>query len=194
MSGRIKLIAGLGNPGDRYVKVRHNVGAWFVENLACQQNKPLIKEKKFHGLIAKCENYCIFKPTTFMNESGQAIAALAHFYKIKPLEVLIVHDELGFYAGTIRLKKGGGPGGHNGLRNIIQHLRSNDFYRLRIGIDHPGHKDHVIPYVLSPPSENDRFAILTAIKNGLRLLSELVQGDFQKVMQELNTRRQTLFP
>ncbi|ABS77937.1 aminoacyl-tRNA hydrolase [Coxiella burnetii] len=187
MSGGVKLIAGLGNPGDQYARTRHNVGAWFLETLAQQRNQSLAKENKFHGFVAKCNDYWLLKPTTFMNESGQAVAALARFYKIKPSEILIAHDELDFPAGDIRLKEGGGHGGHNGLRNIIQHLGSSDFYRLRIGINHPGHKDRVTPYVLSPPSENDRIAILAAIEKGLRLIPELVQGDFQKVMRELHS-------
>lgn len=118
MSGGVKLIAGLGNPGDQYARTRHNVGAWFLETLAQQRNQSLAKENKFHGFVAKCNDYWLLKPTTFMNESGQAVAALAHFYKIKPSEILIAHDELDFPAGDIRLKEGGGHGGHNGLRKI----------------------------------------------------------------------------
>lgn len=184
---RIKLIVGLGNPGDEYTNTRHNVGAWFAQALADQENQPLQKENKFYGFLAKLNHCWLLKPSTYMNESGQAVAALARFYKIKPQEILVAHDELDFPAGTIRLKESGGHGGHNGLRNIIQHLGTNNFYRLRIGIGHPGQKDRVTPYVLSPPSKNDQVAILTAIEKGISIVHKLMKGEFQKAMRDLHS-------
>ena len=186
MSDGIKLIVGLGNPGAEYANTRHNVGAWFVARLADQAQQTLRKENKFYGLVAKLNRCWLLKPTTFMNESGQAVAALAHFYKIQPQEILIAHDELDFPTGKIRLKEHGGHGGHNGLRNIIQQLGTVDFYRLRIGIGHPGHKDRVTPYVLSEPSKTVRSHLITAIDMGVKIIPDLIDGKFQQAMQELH--------
>lgn len=183
----IKLIVGLGNPGNKYSGSRHNVGAWFVETLANQKQQSLRTANKFHGLITKW-NYCwLFKPLTYMNESGLALSAVTQFYKLLPQEILVVHDELAFLAGDIRLKKNGGHGGHNGLRNIIQHLGSTHFYRLRIGIAQLGYRDQIIPYVLNPPSKNDQSAILRAIKKGLSIVEKLVIGEFQTAMRDLHS-------
>ena len=187
LSNRIKLIVGLGNPGSRYARTRHNVGAWFVEALAQQHNYCLSKDNKFQGFFVKCNDYWLLKPTAFMNESGRSIAALTCFYKIKPSEILIAHDELNFPIGYIRLKEGGGHGGHNGLRNVIQCLGNSNFYRLRIGIDHPGHKALVTSYVLGAPSKNDQITIVTAIEKGLCLIPELTNGNFQTVMWKLHS-------
>ena len=190
MAARIKLIVGLGNPGAEYAKTRHNVGAWFVESLAEQKNQQLRKENKFFGLVAKInidDHPCwLFEPTTYMNESGKAVAAIAKFYKIAPQEILIAHDELDFPAGTTRLKENGGHGGHNGLRDIIQCLGAHDFYRLRIGIGHPGYKDRVTPYVLSEPSRGDKELIVNATDGITRFLPDLIGGEIQKVMRELH--------
>ncbi|WP_100622547.1 aminoacyl-tRNA hydrolase [Candidatus Coxiella mudrowiae] len=185
MANGIKLIVGLGNPGNEYAGTRHNAGAWFVEALANQKQQSLRKENKFYGLIGKWNRCWLFKPSTYMNESGLALAAVTQFYKLIPQEILVAHDELDFPAGDIRLKENGGHGGHNGLRNIIQHLGTANFYRLRIGIGHLGHRDRVIPYVLTPPSKNDRSAILAAIKKGLSIVEELVIGEFQKAIRDL---------
>src|SRR3990167_2011632 len=149
-------MVGLGNPGPEYAQTRHNVGACFVEQVAKQENQILRKETKFSGrtaCITLANQPCwLFQPIIFMNESGQAVVAVARFYKIAPEEILVAHDELDFPAGTIRFKENGGHGGHNGLRDLIAHLGSKNFWRLRIGIGHPRHKDHVTPYVLSAPS------------------------------------------
>jgi PTH1 family peptidyl-tRNA hydrolase len=182
----IKLIAGLGNPGAEYAKTRHNVGAWFISMLADSLGQSLKKEAKFHGVIAKASidgHACfLFSPSTYMNESGLAISAVARFYKITPEEILVVHDELDYPAGTIRFKSGGGHGGHNGLRNTIDHLSSREFQRLRIGIDHPGHKDKVTPYVLGEPSKHDKTRIVASIDDGINVISDLICGQSEKAM------------
>ncbi|AUJ58560.1 aminoacyl-tRNA hydrolase [Coxiella endosymbiont of Amblyomma americanum] len=175
MRNEIKLIVGLGNPGDRYAKTRHNAGVWFIETLANQKQKLLYKESKLHyGFIGKWNHCWLFKPSTYMNESGLAVASVARFYKLIPKKILIIHDELDFSVGDVRLKKNGGHGGHNGLRSIIQYLGTTDFYRLRIGIGHPKSKDQVISYVLSSPSKEDYSAILMAIKRGISIIEKLV--------------------
>lgn len=190
MAGTIKLIVGLGNPGPEYAKTRHNVGAWFTQQLADQLQESLRLESKFRSLVAKInlagESCWLAQPTTYMNESGQAVKAVAQFYKIAPEEILIAHDELDFPAGTIRIKEAGGHGGHNGLRDIIQHLGTPDFYRLRIGIGHPGDKNKVSAYVLNEPSQSDKQRILTSIEDGLRAVEDIVTGDFQKAMRYLH--------
>lgn len=186
----IKLIVGLGNPGSKYAKTRHNVGAWFVEKLAEEYQQTLHNESKFFGLIARINifgKWCwLLRPTTYMNESGQSIQALAKFYKIKAEKILVAHDELDFPAGKIRIKESGGHGGHNGLRDTISHLHANNFYRLRIGIGHPGHKDHVTPYVLGEPSRSDKKLIMNAVDEGLRTVRDLMAGDFQRAMRALH--------
>lgn len=186
----IKLIVGLGNPGPEYANTRHNVGAWFIDRLTQQKNYKLSLEKKFFARIHKLNldkhSYWLMHPTTYMNESGRAVAAITNFYKIAPPEILVAHDELDFPPGEIRLKQGGGHGGHNGLRDIIETIDSAEFYRLRIGIGHPGHKDRVTPYVLSQPSNDDKTQILQAIDAGLLVMDDLINGDFQKAMRKLH--------
>ncbi len=186
----IKLIVGLGNPGAEYANTRHNVGAWFIEQLAEQSQQTLRPENKFRGLFTSITvdgNKCyLLEPTTYMNESGQSVNAVAKFYKIEPNEILIAHDELDFPAGTVRIKETGGHGGHNGLRDIINHLHTKDFYRLRIGIGHPGHKDKVTPYVLGRPSNHDYELIQQSISESLSALPDLVSGDFNKAMRTLH--------
>ena len=187
---QIKLIVGLGNPGPDYHKTRHNAGEWLVEQLLAQTGDKLLKEKKFHGLfntIKIAEQTChILVPTTFMNLCGQSVAATIRFYKLKPEEVLVVHDELDFPAGQARLKADGGHGGHNGLRDIINHLGTRSFYRLRLGIGHPGHKDRVSAYVLGCPSKKDKEAIQHSIDDALNTVSDLLQGHFEMAMRYLH--------
>lgn len=190
MSG-IRLVVGLANPGKQYADTRHNVGAWFVHELARQSQVSLSPESKFHGLVAttsvagvQCR---LLEPTTFMNESGRAVQSLAQFYKVTPAEILVVHDELDFAPGTIRLKKGGGHGGHNGLRDIVSCLGSPDFYRLRIGIGHPGDRSRVTGYVLGEPGKSDRAAIERSIDEGLRVMDDLLNGQFEKAMHYLHS-------
>lgn len=186
----IKLIVGLGNPGAEYAKTRHNVGAWFVEALAQKKQLQLRFENKFSGMVTttdiggdKCH---LLIPTTYMNESGTAVAALTKFYKITPSEILVAHDELDFPAGIVRIKEEGGHGGHNGLRDIISHLQTKQFYRLRLGIGHPGHKDKVTPYVLGTPSATDRERINQAITESLFALPDIVNGEINKAMRFLH--------
>lgn len=191
MQSQIKLIVGLGNPGSDYANTRHNAGAWLVEALAEQQQQKLHLEKKFKANITHfklLEHECwLLIPTTFMNLSGQAVKAFASFYKIAPQEILVAHDELDFTPGIVRLKQGGGAGGHNGLKDIIAQLPSPDFYRLRIGIGHPGNRDDVADYVLHTPSRHEHKQILDAIARALNLIPELIQGKMQHVMRELHS-------
>lgn len=191
MSTKIQLIVGLGNPGPEYAKTRHNVGAWFVDALVAQYQETFRYETKFHGAVAKLtgtEPTCwVLKPSTYMNESGQSVLSFAHFYKILPTSILVVHDELDFDAGVIRIKEGGGHGGHNGLRDITRHLKTSDFFRLRIGIGHPGSKDRVTPYVLGVPSRTDHDKIMGAIEEGLRVVPYLVAGERDKAFHFLHS-------
>jgi PTH1 family peptidyl-tRNA hydrolase len=189
MSG-IRLIVGLANPGKSYQNTRHNVGAWFVSGLASQLQVSLQPNSKFHGLAAsvvingqKCH---LLEPTTYMNESGRAVQAIMQFYKLKPEQVLVVHDELDFDPGVIRLKSDGGHGGHNGLRDIITKIGKANFQRLRIGIGHPGDRSRVTGYVLGEPNSADRQHIEAAIDDGLRVIDELVAGDYNRVMDKLH--------
>ena len=188
----IKLIAGLGNPGSEYRGARHNAGADFVEELARQCSTPLQAESKFFGLAGRV-NYAgydlrLIIPTTFMNRSGKAVAAIASFYKIAPEEILIAHDELDIPAGTARFKQGGGHGGHNGLRDIVPALGNDkNFHRLRIGIDHPGHASKVSGYVLSQPSQVDRTRIEACIDEAIAALPLLLSGDATKAMTRLHS-------
>ena len=188
----IKLIAGLGNPGSEYRGTRHNAGADFVEELARQSGASLQPESKFFGLSSRVtvagHDLRLLIPTTFMNRSGKAVAAMAGFYKIAPEEILIAHDELDIPAGTARFKQGGGHGGHNGLRDIVPALGNNkNFHRLRIGIDHPGHASKVSGYVLSQPSQIDRARIDASIDEAIAALPLLLEGDITKAMTRLHS-------
>lgn len=187
------MIAGLGNPGARYQATRHNAGFWFADALVQAQGGQFKSSSRFHGElcdVALAGQVCsIIKPDTFMNRSGQAVAALAGFYKIQVEQILVVHDELDLLPGAARLKQGGGHGGHNGLRSIMEIL-GGDFVRLRIGIGHPGHRDMVTDYVLSKPSQEDRGAIEDAIAAALAVVPELLNGEFERAMHELHTMKQ----
>jgi PTH1 family peptidyl-tRNA hydrolase len=189
----IKLIIGLGNPGAEYEKTRHNAGAWFVEKLATQNNLNLKYESKFLGKIAKFshedQTCLLFLPTTFMNHSGQAARAVCQFYKIAPENMLVAHDELDLPTGNIKLKFDGGHGGHNGLSDIISHLQTKQFYRLRIGIGHPGNKNDVVNYVLSCPSKADEKALFQSIDESLIVISDLFSGKIQHAMQKLHIKK-----
>ena len=160
----IKLIVGLGNPGEKYADTRHNAGEWLIERLARRFNVSLNPESKFFGKTARTlvngKEVRLLVPTTFMNLSGKAVGALASFYRIKPEEILVIHDELDLPAGIAKLKQGGGHGGHNGLKDIVAQLGNNtNFYRSRFGIGHPGHRDFVAGCVLNKPSPADRNAL-----------------------------------
>lgn len=188
----IKLIVGLGNPGAQYRGTRHNAGADFVEELARQCGSSLQAESKFFGMAGRVtlsgHDLRLLIPTTFMNRSGQAVAAMAQFFKISPQEILVAHDELDIPAGTARFKRGGGHGGHNGLRDIVPALGNNkDFHRLRIGIDHPGHASKVTGYVLGMPSQVDRTRIDACIDEAIASLPLLLDGDDTKAMTRLHS-------
>lgn len=186
------LIAGLGNPGPQYEHTRHNVGFWWLDQLAHDHAVSFSAESKFHGQLARCQigqdTLFLLKPLVFMNRSGQSVAALAQFYKIPPEHILVIHDELDLPVGTAKLKKSGGHGGHNGLRDIISRLGSKDFLRCRLGIDHPGHSSLVSNYVLNKPSQTDRQQIMDAIDNALRVLPDVVSGDLEKAMHWLHSQ------
>jgi len=184
----IKLIAGLGNPGPEYTKTRHNAGVWFVEELARRNNISLRPEKKYSGLYGKGlignELVHLLIPTTFMNRSGQAVAPLANFFRISVDNILIAHDELDMLPGSIKVKQGGGHGGHNGLKDIIARMANNrDFYRLRIGIGHPGHRDKVTGHVLGKAPQNEQSLIEQAIDEATRCF-DIWQVDGLKSAQQ----------
>jgi PTH1 family peptidyl-tRNA hydrolase len=189
----IQLIVGLGNPGAEYEPTRHNAGFWFVDELArfCQQS--FRAEARFHSDVARCllqgAECRLQKPQTYMNRSGQAVRALMQFFRIPSEQILVAHDELDLPAGTIRLKKGGGHGGHNGLRDLIAHLDSREFYRLRIGIGHPGHKDQVVDYVLKQPGKQDRRLINDAIGAALDVMPTVISGHMERAMHKLHSRK-----
>lgn len=193
MSSSVQLIVGLGNPGPKYEQTRHNVGFAFVDELARAHGALLKLENKFHGEAGKVSlagrDVWLLKPNTFMNLSGKSVAALANFYKIAPESVLVVHDELDIPAGALRLKQGGGHGGHNGLRDIISQLGSKEFFRLRIGIDHPGNSRDVSNYVLSKAAPDDQRLIDDAISDALRELPNILAGEWQKAMNHLHSRK-----
>ena len=191
MSSNLKLIVGLGNPGEQYARTRHNAGVWFVSRFANQQGATFKEEKKFFGRTAttlfESQEMRLLLPTTYMNESGKSVRALAHFFKIPAEQILIVHDELDLPTGVIRFKQGGGLAGHNGLRDITQRLGGNqDFNRLRIGVGHPGQKSDVTGHVLGTVSKKDESTIYQCIDEALRLMPLVVNGEWQKAMNELN--------
>ncbi len=193
-SSGIKLIVGLANPGKEYQDTRHNAGEWFVNELVTADNITMRPDVKFHGLhgIVKLHNIpChLLIPTTYMNLSGQSVRALAQYLKITPAEILIAHDEVDLPVGTIKLKFDGGHGGHNGLRDIIDHLHTKQFYRLRIGVGRPKPGQDTADYVLDKPSKSDRKIIDSSINLSLETLPLLLDGEFQKAMQLLHTQEQ----
>ncbi len=183
-----RLIAGLGNPGTSYARTRHNVGFWFIDTLSARTHTPLRREAKFQGEVGRLPGGCwLLKPLTFMNRSGASVAAMARFYRLPPEALLVVHDDLDLPPGTARLKRDGGHGGHRGLMDIIAHLSDQGFYRLRLGIGHPGHKAQVVDYVLSPPPPEEREAILAAIDRALDTLPLILQGAWEKAMHRLHS-------
>ena len=185
----LKLIVGLGNPGDKYAKTRHNAGAWFVENLAQRFALTLNHEDKFFGFMARVQmpehDFRLLIPTTFMNLSGQSVLTAASFYKILPHEILIAHDDLDLDPGTVRLKHGGGHGGHNGLRDIIPRITA-DFWRLRIGIGHPGSRDEVVNFVLHQPGKDEKIKIDESIERAESYFDQMLNDNMQKVMNSLH--------
>ena len=187
MTTNIQLVVGLGNPGPEYTKTRHNAGVWFVEELAKQYNISLSADKKYSGLYGKgligSNVVHLLIPTTFMNRSGKAVAPLANFFRIPVDNILVAHDELDLDPGICKIKKGGGHGGHNGLRDIISCMANNkDFYRLRIGIGHPGHRDRVTGFVLGKAPAAEQVLLEQAIDEGARCF-EIWEKDGLKFAQ-----------
>lgn len=192
----VQLIVGLGNPGPEYDQTRHNAGALFVERLADSQRINLSLDKKYFGLIGKFSHQGrdvrLLIPTTFMNRSGQAVAALANFFRIPPEAILVAHDELDMPPGVAKLKLGGGHGGHNGLRDIIAQLgNQNNFYRLRLGIGHPGHSSMVSNFVLGRAPRSEQELLDTSIDFALGTLPEILAGDWSKAMHKLHSQKAT---
>lgn len=189
----IDLIVGLGNPGPKYQSNRHNAGAIFVSELCRRFQGQLRFESKFAGEFGSAniggKDVRLLFPTTFMNHSGRSIAAVLNFYKIEPANMLVAYDEIDFEVGVTRFKEGGGHGGHNGIRDTINALGGrNEFYRLRIGVGHPGHKSMVANYVLSDPSKSEAEIIMTDIDNAIRVMPQAVAGQWEEAMRLLHTQ------
>lgn len=187
----IELIVGLGNPGQPYAKTRHNAGAWFVEALCRQYRITLKTESKFNARLGSStiagQQIKVLISNTYMNHSGQAVGSVAQYFQLPVETILVAHDELDIPPGAVRLKTDGGHGGHNGLRDIIHHLKSHEFKRLRLGIGHPGHKDKVLDYVLNNPSQKEEQLIQQAITETLAVLPDILNGNFQVAMNRLHS-------
>lgn len=187
----VTWFVGLGNPGPDYADTRHNTGAWFLERLVHSYQGQWKTESKFKGQVARIniagQDCRCLVPHTFMNHSGQAVQAIASFFQYSAETLLVAHDELDLPAGVVRLKQGGGHGGHNGLRDIIALLGTDQFTRLRIGIGHPGHKDRVTPFVLSPPTQAEQVLIEESLVRALAVVPDLVTDQQQRAMQTLHT-------
>ncbi|MDE1941630.1 MAG: aminoacyl-tRNA hydrolase [Betaproteobacteria bacterium] len=186
----LQLIVGLGNPGADYQHTRHNAGFWFVDRVAQAAGQAFRHESRFHGEVAKVlldgRVLWLLKPGTYMNASGRAVAALTHFHRFTPDQVLVVHDELDLPPGVAKVKRGGGAAGHNGLKDLIAALGSPEFWRLRIGIGHPGQRDAVADFVLHRPSRSEQDAIDEALERALGVLPELVSGQAAAAMMNLH--------
>jgi PTH1 family peptidyl-tRNA hydrolase len=189
----IKLFVGLGNPGPDYDQTRHNAGFWFIDALARELKVMLVPEKSYFGLAARTQvqgqTVWLLQPQTFMNLSGKSVAALARFFKIAPEEVLVAHDELDIVPGQVKLKQGGSHAGHNGLRDIHAQLGSPNYWRLRLGIGHPGAKDQVLGWVLKKPSREHLDGIEESIHRSVRAVPLLVAGDFTQAMMQIHTSK-----
>ena len=191
----IRLIVGLGNPGPEYEATRHNAGFWWLDAAARQLGAAMLFDRHYHGLLARLNRAApapgpvwLLQPMTFMNLSGKSVGPLAHFYKIAPAEILVVHDELDLPPGQMKLKQGGGAAGHNGLKDILAQLGSPDFWRLRIGIGHPGDRAEVANWVLQKPGLEDRLAIDKIISDGLDALPLLLDGAMDKAMMKIHAK------
>ena len=202
MQASLRLIVGLGNPGADYAETRHNAGFWLCERLAGELGVSLGRESRFHGLAGQARaaalhagnsasragDLWLLQPQTFMNRCGQSVRALTQFYRIEPAEILVLHDELDLPPGQMRLKFGGGLGGHNGLKDITSHLGTQDYWRLRIGIGHPGDRNAVVDYVLKPPRKEERGEIDAALDRALLAWPTLARGDFGAATQKINSK------
>ena len=188
----IRLVAGLGNPGRRYAATRHNAGFWFADALAAKLGVSMAHESRFGSEVGKKGDLRLAKPSTYMNDSGRAVSALAQFFAVSPAELLIVHDELDLRPGDAKLKLGGGVAGHNGLRDIQMQLGSADFWRLRVGIGHPRDsalpEQDVVDYVLKPPLPEERESIVNALERALAVWPDIARGDVEKAMMSLHTK------
>ena len=191
MNENIRLIVGLGNPGRGYQQTRHNAGFWWVDAIAGRKKAHWSKESKFSGWTTKVEEggreFWLLKPNTYMNESGRSVAAFMRFFRIEPESMLVVHDERDLPPGSVKLKKGGGTGGHHGLTDVVEALGTKDFWRLRIGIGHPGHKDLVADYVLHEARREEQEAIDPPFERSLDLLPWLAKGRMTDAMTWLHT-------
>ena len=187
----IKLFVGLGNPGPEYEATRHNAGFWWIDALSRELNAPLSFDKNYFGQVARTtlngQTVWLLKPLTFMNLSGKSVAALARFFKLEPSQVLVAHDEMDIVPGQVKLKFGGSHAGHNGLRDIHAQLGTPDYWRLRIGVGHPGVKSEVISWVLKKPSAEHRTAIEESIARCLKAMPELLGGEMEKATMMIHT-------
>ncbi len=190
---KFELIVGLGNPDKEYEQTRHNAGFWFVDELAAHLGASFSADKKSHSLLAKAivdgRSVYLLKPYNYMNNSGQGFAAIAKFYKIAPEKILVAHDELDLPPGEIRIKKGGGHGGHNGLRDIFAKTGQRDFWRLRVGIGHPGNKNAVSGYVLKRAQSDDQRLIDEALDLALREAKTIIDGDINVATKALHSHK-----
>ena len=193
MGEPVQLLVGLGNPGSRYEQTRHNAGFWLLDALAARTGGHFTEARRLFGETARVSvdgHDCrLLKPTTFMNRSGQAVAAMMAYFKVPPTRLLVVHDDIDLPPGVARLKRGGGHGGHNGLRDIIKALDSRDFWRLRLGVGHPGTREEVVDYVLHPPGKSERRSIEAAIEAALEVLPLVVAGEQERAMHMLHSRQ-----
>ena len=189
----IKLFVGLGNPGPEYEDTRHNAGFWWIDALARELKVTLVPERSYWGLMARTsihgQSVWLLEPQTFMNLSGKSVGALARFFKIQPEEILVVHDELDFEPGVVKLKLGGSHGGHNGLRDIHAQLGSPNYWRLRVGIGHPGHKGEVASWVLKKPAPDQRTLIEDSIAHSLKAWPALLAGEMDKATLLIHTTK-----
>ena len=192
----IRLVVGLGNPGKEYERTRHNAGFWLVERFASASGIALRKDPKFQALVGRHEasGAWLLEPQSFMNASGRAVQMLAGFFKIKPEEILVVHDELDFPPGVAKLKQGGGIAGHNGLKDISQRLASHDYWRLRIGVGKPPAGDEGADYVLQRPPAEEKEAIDAVIQKALDIIPMMLAGDMQGAMHKLHTEEKPPAP
>jgi PTH1 family peptidyl-tRNA hydrolase len=188
----IRLLVGLGNPGPEYDATRHNAGFWWVDEVARKLGATLLPDRSYHGMVARVNRpdgpVWLLEPQTYMNLSGKSVAALARFFKIAPEQVLVVHDELDLLPGQMKLKLGGSHAGHNGLKDIHAQLGSPDYWRLRLGIGHPGVKAEVVNYVLRKPPLAERELIDKAIERSLEALDKMLAGDMEKAMMKIHAK------
>ncbi len=189
----IKLFVGLGNPGPEYEATRHNAGFWWIDALARELKATLVPDRSYYGLVARVnvqgQSVWLLEPQTFMNVSGKSVAALARFFKIQPEEILVAHDELDIVPGQVKLKRGGSHAGHNGLRDIHAQLGSADYWRLRIGVGHPGVKAEVVNWVLKKPSPDHRNLIEDSIVHSLKAYPAMLAGDMEKATLQVHTTK-----